>query len=143
MAKINILAIFKWSKECVFAKKWSKMAKKQTKYFGTFSVISVIFSGFRKWLTFGISVSVENVPNYSVFYFRDRRYIFAKLLKNPKLLPKRMALLNSSQGNQGFLRFFINRRLNRVSCLQRTAGEPIVTQQAPMTFRYNGTYLVN
>ena len=40
----------------------------------------------------------ENVPNYSVFYFRDRRYIFAKLLENPKLLPKRMALLVDSRG---------------------------------------------
>ena len=36
--------------------------------------------------------TVKNVPNYSVFYFCDRRYIFAKLLENPKLLPKRMAL---------------------------------------------------
>ena len=38
--------------------------------------------------------TVENVPNYLVFYFRDRQYIFAKLLENPKLLPKRMALLH-------------------------------------------------
>ena len=33
------------------------------------------------------------VPKYSVFYFRESRYNFAKLYRIPKLLPKRMALL--------------------------------------------------
>ena len=37
----------------------------------------------------------ENVPNYSVFYFRDRRNIFAKLLEFPKALSKRMALIHT------------------------------------------------
>ena len=36
----------------------------------------------------------ENVPNYSVFYFRDRRYNFAKLYRSSKALSKRMALVS-------------------------------------------------
>ena len=37
----------------------------------------------------------KNVPKYSVFHFRESRYIFAKLFENPKLLPKRMALVTT------------------------------------------------
>ena len=48
---------------------------------------------FRKGTPVDKERQYENVPNYSVFYFRDRRYIFPKLLEIPKLLPKRMALI--------------------------------------------------
>ena len=74
-----------------------KMVKNHENYTGIFDFLPKISTSYRKWPTFGISVSVENVPNYSVFYFRDRRYIFPKLLENPKLLPKRMALLITQQ----------------------------------------------
>ena len=51
---------------------------------------------FRKGTPVDKERQYENVPNYLVFYFHDRRYIFAKLLEFPKALSKRMALVHIS-----------------------------------------------
>ena len=52
-----------------------------------------IFEIFDRRRTFDFRQSVENVPNYSVFYFRESRYNFAKLYRSSKALSKRMALV--------------------------------------------------
>ena len=67
-------------------------------WFRTFSLacfakIFGTFSGFRKGTPVDKKNRHENVPKYSVFYFRDRRYNFAKLYRSSKALPKRMALM--------------------------------------------------
>ena len=72
-----------------------KMVGNHENYTKIFNFLPKISTSYGKWPAFGISASVKNVPNYSVFYFRDRQYIFPKLLKNPKLLPKRMALVQT------------------------------------------------
>ena len=71
-----------------------KIVKNHKNYTKIINFLPKILTSYQKWLAFGISVSVKNVPNYSDFYFRERRYIFLKLLENPKLLPKRMALVH-------------------------------------------------
>ena len=65
--------------------KWSKITK----------IIPEFSTSYQKWRTFDFWQTVENVPNYSCFVYRLSRYIFPKLLKIPKLLPKRMALAAS------------------------------------------------
>ena len=60
-------------------------------------IIPEFSTSYQKWRTFDFRQTVENVPNSLVFYFRDRRYIFPKKLEIPKLLPKRMALLNITE----------------------------------------------
>ena len=51
------------------------------------------FSYFRKGTPVAKKCRNENVPKYSSFGYRFSRYIFPKLYRIPKLLPKRMALM--------------------------------------------------
>ena len=74
-------------------KKWSKMAKKKTEYFGTFSVILEKSKNFRKGSPFDKEGQYKNVPKYLCFGYRLSQYIFLKKLGIPKLLPIRMALI--------------------------------------------------
>ena len=58
----------------ILALKMVKMALNKVKNPG------ILYRDFRRSTrTFGISVSVENIPKYLTFSFRERRYNFAKL----------------------------------------------------------------
>ena len=67
-----------------------KMALKMVENHDYYTEITGIFDGRH---IFDVSVSDENVPNYSSFDFRLSRYNFTKLYRSSKALPKRMALI--------------------------------------------------
>ena len=71
-----------------------KMVKNHKNYTKIFDIFGKIFGNKP---TFGLSVSVKNIPNYSCFGYWFSRYIFPKKLEILKLLPKRMALLQSRE----------------------------------------------
>ena len=75
-------------------KKWSKWPKTRP---NTSVFLVSIFGNYTDTEAGPMSdTDTKNIPKYSVFYFRDRRYNFAKLLKNPKLLEKRKTLVQTT-----------------------------------------------
>ena len=71
------------------ALKMVKMALKMVKNHKNYTAI------FDRRRTFDFRQSVENLLKYSCFGYRLSRYIFPKLLKFPKALSKRMALVHT------------------------------------------------
>ena len=71
-----------------------KMVKNHENYTKIFNFFDIFGKIFDNKPTFGLLVSVENIPNYSCFGYRFSQYIFPKKLEIPKLLPKRMVLLD-------------------------------------------------
>ena len=78
---------------CVFGyekvvKQWSKMAKKQTEYFGTFLVISVITETSRNKPSFGTDTDTENVPEYTGKNVPVFPVHFPKIIPNSETVTK-------------------------------------------------------
>ncbi len=63
------------------------------------TLLSALFSDFRNRPSFGLPYRNENVPEITDLYFRVPGPIFAKIHRTSKMLPERIALVNSKTAN--------------------------------------------